>query len=170
MRKRTTTPPVGQLSLFDYKPDPFWFLDSIDNNALYGHLLSHQQTEEFRSELAIQFAKELAKRPKAKYEAVKKYRQRHPVLSKRRDRMNFHKPKIRVALREKQNNQCYYCRCELDDRAQIDHRKPMIKGGSDDMDNLALVCAWCNRHKHTMSETGWRKRMTKIVKLDEKSA
>lgn len=167
MSKRTTSPAVGQMSLFDYRPDPYWFLDQIDSNALYGHLLSYQQTDEFRAEM-IANQDRLAAVPSRsnayRCQASKKYRERYPELGRRRKAIEIRKVKIKADLHSRQNGQCFYCHCELDDTAQIDHRIAMINGGSDDMSNLALTCAWCNHHKHVKSEDEWRKRVNRVAR------
>lgn len=96
--------------------------------------------------------------------ASKKYRERYPTLGRRRAVLAKRKLKIRVELQKRQNGQCFYCHCELDETAQIDHRVAMINGGTDDLNNLALTCAWCNHHKHRNTEEQWRKRIKRIAR------
>ena len=42
----------------------------------------------------------------------------------------------------------FYCRaCNSVSDLQIDHVKPVAKGGTNDLDNLQLLCGACNRQK-----------------------
>lgn len=38
---------------------------------------------------------------------------------------------------------------------EVDHIKPLHKGGTDDPDNLQSLCGPCHKHK-TRSDMGWR--------------
>jgi 5-methylcytosine-specific restriction endonuclease McrA len=40
--------------------------------------------------------------------------------------------------------------------AQIEHRTPVSRGGTNELDNLALSCLWCNARKGTMTEREYR--------------
>jgi 5-methylcytosine-specific restriction endonuclease McrA len=43
---------------------------------------------------------------------------------------------------------CVFCRAPLNvQSAKIGHLVPLAKGGTDNMDNVILVCAKCNRDK-----------------------
>jgi hypothetical protein len=54
-------------------------------------------------------------------------------------------------LREKQGNRCYYCGDYLVN-VHIEHKTPLIRGGSNDISNIALSCPLCNIRKHDMTE------------------
>ena len=44
---------------------------------------------------------------------------------------------------------CAYCRCGLDEKtATRDHVVPLARGGSNDISNIAVACASCNKKKH----------------------
>lgn len=68
------------------------------------------------------------------------------------------------------SGRCFYCREDLfDDRIvagavdradrescrlwglQIDHKTPISRGGSNDIENLAPACGWCNAQKNDMT-------------------
>lgn len=49
-------------------------------------------------------------------------------------------------LQEKQDNKCAYCGKHLD-KYHVDHIKPISKGGTNDINNLALSCPECNLRK-----------------------
>ena len=47
---------------------------------------------------------------------------------------------------------CEYCLSQLHfspDPFSVEHILPVVKGGGDDLDNLALSCQGCNNHKYT---------------------
>jgi len=57
-------------------------------------------------------------------------------------------------LLQMQNNRCYHCDCELDEKKHLDHFIPISKGGIDGMLNVVWSCARCNLTKHaTMPKT-----------------
>jgi 5-methylcytosine-specific restriction endonuclease McrA len=56
-------------------------------------------------------------------------------------------------LRLKQKNRCYYCGIDLGDGdAECDHRTPLTKGGTNDIENRVIACLSCNRNKHSKTE------------------
>jgi len=48
-----------------------------------------------------------------------------------------------------QGARCYYCSVSIEDRYHRDHMTPLIKGGSNLIDNICLTCVRCNLSKHT---------------------
>ena len=54
-------------------------------------------------------------------------------------------------LKEEQNHQCKYCKCELDFSAKgqvhLDHVIPLSKGGAHSITNVVWSCAKCNLKK-----------------------
>lgn len=51
-----------------------------------------------------------------------------------------------------QNGTCAYCSQDLESVGwEIDHRIPVVHGGTHSCGNLQLTCVWCNRGKGTMS-------------------
>jgi len=59
---------------------------------------------------------------------------------------------IRQRVRERAGNRCEYClshQAYVMGRLQIDHIQPIVKGGSDNIENLCLACALCNQYKWT---------------------
>ena len=51
---------------------------------------------------------------------------------------------------EASNGVCPYCGKSFKE-GHMDHIVPLSRGGTNDRDNLAYVCASCNLHKHTMT-------------------
>jgi len=61
----------------------------------------------------------------------------------------------RQKVRKRAGNRCEYCLCHQDyvmGWLQIDHVKPISRGGSDTEDNLCLACELCNQCKWTKTE------------------
>lgn len=55
-------------------------------------------------------------------------------------------------LRVRWDNRCAYCGAS-DKPFQPDHVKPVSRGGTDEIGNLALACIDCNRQKGTQTAT-----------------
>lgn len=48
---------------------------------------------------------------------------------------------------KKQNYKCIYCRADLKDNYSLDHILPLSRGGTNDIDNIDVVCKSCNTSK-----------------------
>jgi len=56
--------------------------------------------------------------------------------------------RTRYNVLTRDGHRCVYCGATpQDDRLQIDHKVPVSKGGSDDMENLVTACRTCNLGK-----------------------
>ena len=56
--------------------------------------------------------------------------------------------KHKSALYRNQKGMCILCRGTFDyEQMEVDHIKPRVTGGTDDFDNLQLLCRQCNRRK-----------------------
>lgn len=47
-----------------------------------------------------------------------------------------------------QLGECVYCGVDLSDNFEVDHIVPLARGGSNDSENIQLLCPACNRRKH----------------------
>lgn len=68
---------------------------------------------------------------------------------------NYISESIRQAVEERAGGRCEYCKALRKYSPQpfiIEHIIPLIKGGSDFPDNLALSCGGCNGHKYQKTE------------------
>ena len=64
---------------------------------------------------------------------------------------------VRSALHEAQGGKCMYCARALPaDVMHIDHKIPVSRDGSDDMDNLQALCSTCNLSKGSMTDQEYR--------------
>ena len=66
---------------------------------------------------------------------------------------------------------CYLCTAPLTLKtATVDHRKPLIRGGSNWIANIAPACRYCNAVKRDLSEADYRKKiqagLTRIIPLE----
>lgn len=80
----------------------------------------------------------------------------------------------RQSIEEKYGGKCAYCGCELPERWQVDHIKPIYRGytdedikkyikkprGTDTIENYNPSCARCNRWKSTFSIEQFRKEIS----------
>ena len=57
-------------------------------------------------------------------------------------------PTERQRIYDKMTGRCAYCGCKISIKnMQIDHIKPVSRGGGDDADNLFPACRSCNHRK-----------------------
>jgi hypothetical protein len=57
---------------------------------------------------------------------------------------------LKQQIFDRANNKCEYCLLKIIDAPyshQIDHVIPRQHGGQNELENLALCCSYCNRHK-----------------------
>jgi len=62
---------------------------------------------------------------------------------------------IRRKVEKRAGKLCEYCQSPLEfssDPFSVEHIFPISKGGTDDLENLALACQGCNGHKSTKTE------------------
>jgi 5-methylcytosine-specific restriction endonuclease McrA len=59
-----------------------------------------------------------------------------------------------LALLEWHGGRCIYCGSR--DSIEVDHRIPLVRGGSNSIDNVAPACRSCNRRKNRMTEDEFR--------------
>lgn len=115
----------------------------MDLDNIWGSWLEYQQTDKFQAEVEAQLAKERAYYRPIGRKATQAYNQRNPTFTAMRADAAKHKDK----LIQKQHNMCYLCGMPLDNTAEIDHIKPLIKRGTNNMRNLCVVHMRCNRTK-----------------------
>jgi len=88
-------------------------------------------------------------------------RERYPAYTANRVargwKQRSHRNREIVDLYQKQNGVCAnpYCRDSLLASFEIDHRMPLVLGGSDDISNLQLLCPRCNRAKARKHPDRW---------------
>jgi hypothetical protein len=59
---------------------------------------------------------------------------------------------LRARVANRDNWRCFYCEDDLSDGSgEFDHKRPVSRGGTDAMQNLAYCCHRCNNRKRTMT-------------------
>ena len=65
---------------------------------------------------------------------------------------------LRTLLAKKQRNRCMYCGKKMEPSYfEVDHMKPVARGGSDRIVNFQLLCAPCNKRKGDRTDGEFRK-------------
>ena len=62
---------------------------------------------------------------------------------------------IRRSVVERAHERCEYCQARADFATEtfaVEHIVPLSRGGTDDLDNLALACSGCNSRKYNKVE------------------
>jgi 5-methylcytosine-specific restriction endonuclease McrA len=60
--------------------------------------------------------------------------------------------KVRLLILERDGYRCQLCgRTAKETKLEVDHRKPVAKGGTDSLNNLWTLCIDCNRGKSDLS-------------------
>ena len=128
------------------------------------------------------FYKTYEKNPQKKYEKVLEYQRRTGLitkykpynpnyylseLSKRKKRARDLKRralkrnadiKFQISesviqeVQKKYNYKCAYCGVDCRLNYHIDHKVPLIRGGGNNIENLALACPHCNYSKHDKTD------------------
>lgn len=65
-------------------------------------------------------------------------------------------------LRAKQHDRCAYCGDLLNGGGELDHKTPLLNGGTNFITNMAWACRTCNKDKGSKSASefySWRKKL-----------
>ena len=74
---------------------------------------------------------------------------------------------VKNALFRAQKGKCFYCgRTNRIRYLEIDHKYPLSRGGSNEIDNLQLLCTPCNMRKGIQSDGEFRRRYRRILPRD----
>lgn len=69
-----------------------------------------------------------------------------------------HTKEQELELLFEQDDRCGYCGITLHGEYAPDHKMPVARGGSHDIENITVCCADCNNTKHTSTIEEWEKR------------
>lgn len=62
-------------------------------------------------------------------------------------------PKLRYEVLQKDGFRCVLCGQDaLNDRLEVDHIKPVVAGGTNEIKNLRTLCSECNKGKMLLEE------------------
>lgn len=70
-----------------------------------------------------------------------------PLHQKQRRRFSAIRKQAALAITERDGKRC--AACDSTERLEIDHIKPLVMGGSNEIDNLQWLCRSCNLRKGT---------------------
>lgn len=62
------------------------------------------------------------------------------------------------AMEGYQKMKCNHCVCDISDGYHIDHKTPLVRGGSNLAENLQLLCANCNLKKGSLTQEEFENR------------
>lgn len=66
-------------------------------------------------------------------------------------------PRIKEDLYKQQDGRCSYCKVQFElPYFDIDHKLPIVIGGTDHVNNLQLLCGPCNRRKGALTDHEFR--------------
>jgi 5-methylcytosine-specific restriction endonuclease McrA len=71
---------------------------------------------------------------------------------KRRSKIKDKIDKNKLYMMIKNTKKCYYCGTLLNGKYEIDHKKPLSRGGDNKIENIAITCVFCNRSKGFKTE------------------
>ncbi len=71
------------------------------------------------------------------------------AVHRRRGAEGSHTPEEVASMHADQGGLCAYCEVELGGDFHVDHMTPIIRGGRNSWENLAVVCPTCNLSKRT---------------------
>lgn len=60
-----------------------------------------------------------------------------------------------IQLLKDTSSHCFYCSCELEGDAHIDHFQPLALGGEHAIENLVMACPTCNMSKGAKDPYSW---------------
>ena len=76
-----------------------------------------------------------------------------PEPSKPSNRRAISKKKL-ISVMQKSNSVCCACGCK--DDLHVDHIVPLSRGGTNELDNLQMLCSSCNLSKGTKTMAEWQ--------------
>lgn len=81
-----------------------------------------------------------------------------PAAHKRRRSQAGERLRIRDvrAMYAEQHGECFYCDAGLGRKFHVEHKTPLIRGGSHSRDNICLSCSTCNLRKGTKTAAEFR--------------
>lgn len=94
------------------------------------------------------------------------------LLSQRKKERDLVDSKLKQKIIAKDNYECFYCLIEFgktlkNEPLTIDHKKPIVSGGTSDKENLCTCCLYHNQDKRNMLFEDYLKKIRKRKKLKE---
>lgn len=67
------------------------------------------------------------------------------------------------ALAERQRHRCAECKTSIKRKFHVDHIMPLVRGGSNRISNIQLLCAPCNQRKQARHPLDWARLQGRLV-------
>lgn len=88
----------------------------------------------------------------------------------RESSVNGQRKKVTSAVRKivyaKDQGRCYLCGKPVDEEAfEVEHKIPVAKGGTNNLDNMYVACHECNTMKNSMFFDDFMQKITEIVRF-----
>lgn len=122
-----------------------WYYDNKDRV-----LIERRQDYKRDPEKKIASVRDYAKRNPQKIYAIQRNRRARKKMAE-----GSHTADDIKRLYEDQDGRCLYCGITLFDRYHVDHMIPLVQGGSNAPENLAIACSLCNLSKHGKTISQW---------------
>lgn len=112
------------------------------------HAKSTAQMTKYRAENAALIAKRRAERKAKNPEQFRAWDRKK--LAKRRGAPGKHTAEDIADIRKLQKGRCAYCKVKLGEFYHVDHITALSRGGTNDRQNLQILCQPCNQAKHAL--------------------
>lgn len=135
-----------------FKNDPVWRARHVSwfkRNPLYHHRYYERRKAYFRFKTRLWYMNEETK----PYRKVYASRRR----AAKRDSRGQHTHEDIRCLLAKQHRRCNGCSCSLRKGYHVDHKHPLVLGGSNGPRNLQLLCPSCNSAKGAKTMRQWNR-------------
>lgn len=146
-----------------------WSRRNKEARKAYRRTYFEAHKEQIRARDRERERKKYAKNPRAVLDYYRTWRQRN--LAKAREYLRVSTQRRRaastgrhftvlewLALVERYAGRCAYCGAA--GPLEADHRIPLSRGGTNDIDNILPACRTCNRRKHARTEAEFREILT----------
>lgn len=131
--------------------ESLWELAKINLNEPLSTFFQRKLEEELFSEDYSYFLEKMISKKENEIKILKKELDRIKNEEKLKNENNRKtiRGKVRLEVFERDNYQCQVCGATIGDgvKLHIDHIVPVSKGGTDDIDNLQVLCDKCNLSK-----------------------
>lgn len=128
-------------------------LEHPDKNAAraHAHYLIHQ--ERYRENARAHFQRRKAETKEQRNAAARAY------YARKKGAIGSHTAEDVKLIFNSQRGCCWWCGCQLGDKYHVDHRIPIMRGGSNAPENLCVTCPPCNLSKHDRLPQEWNGRL-----------